>query len=95
MASKGLWLAVKVISGSNVLFVSKIVQCAEHQSFRQLLSHIEGGCLVRWWLATVLVDLQIKKFKSINIKYNLFYQPSDSNFVPIQPEQQEINLVWP
>ncbi len=41
-AVESLWLAVKVISGSKVLFGSKIVQCQGEQSFGQLLSQIEG-----------------------------------------------------
>jgi hypothetical protein len=37
-----LWLAVKVIMGSKVLFGLRIVQCEEEQSFGQLLSQLGG-----------------------------------------------------
>ena len=36
-----LWLAVKVVSGSRVLFGSKIVNCLEYELFGQLLSRLE------------------------------------------------------
>ena len=44
-AEGSLWLAVKVVSGSRVLFGSKIVNCLEYESFGQLLSRLENESL--------------------------------------------------
>ena len=41
-AEGSLWLAVKVVSGSRVLFGSKIINCLEYESFGQLLSRLEN-----------------------------------------------------
>ena len=45
----------KVISGSKVLFGSKIVQCFEEQSFGQLLSQIEGELFAEKQVASVKI----------------------------------------
>ena len=41
--SKGqLWLAVKVVSGSRILFSFKIISCTEAKTFGGVLSRLEG-----------------------------------------------------
>ena len=54
-AAQILWLAVKVVSGSRVLFGSKIVQCLEDQSFGQLISELEGETFAEKQVASVKI----------------------------------------
>ena len=51
-----LWLAVKVIMGSKVLFPLRIVQCEEEQSFGQLLFQLGGEQFVEKRLEGVRIE---------------------------------------